>query len=110
MADIAAALGQAQADLLEAARWLKANPEDQGAGDTAFLHLTGTVVMGYIWLRMAQAATQASGQSGFGADFLSTKVETARFYAQRMLSDTATLRAKVAAGSQSWMAIPIDQI
>jgi len=110
LADIAVALEQAHAHLLESARWLQANPDDQGAGATAFLHLTGTVVMGYIWLQMAQAAAHASGQSGFGADFLSAKVETARFYAQRMLPDAAALGAKVAAGSQPWMTIPIDQI
>ncbi len=69
---------------------------------SAFLHLTGTVVMGYIWLRMARGGhCRQANQSGFGADFLSAKVETARFYAQRMLPDTAALVAKVAAGSRS---------
>jgi alkylation response protein AidB-like acyl-CoA dehydrogenase len=114
LADIATALSQAQSHLIEAARWMQTaaaeRPEDMGAGATAFLHLTGTVVMGYMWLLMAEAAQQMPDQSEFGPEYLAAKIETARFYAQRMLPDAVSLAAKVAAGSQRWMAIPLDQI
>lgn len=114
LADIAAPLAAANDSLAASARWLgeagRANPDDAGAGATAFLHLFGTVALGAMWLRMAQAAADLVPSDEFSQPWLAAKIETARFYANRMLPDTLTLAAKVRAGSASVMALPADLI
>ena len=107
LADIAAALDRASGDLQAAALWLQqagaSNSDDLGAGSTAFLHLFGTVLAGYMWLRMAKAAVHAGTVSEFGPAFLAAKLRTARFFASRHLPETAALRTKVEAGSALMM-------
>ena len=114
LAEIAQALDGAQSTLKETARHLLAetacNPANLGAAANAFLHLTGTVTMGYIWLQMALAALQPEAQGAFGREYCATKVETARFYAARMLPDCAGLAAKVKADAQGWLSLPFEQI
>lgn len=114
LADIAVPLGASVERLGDTARWLaeasEGNPDDAGAGATAFLHLLGTVALGAIWLRMARAATGLTISDGYSQAWLDAKVETARFYATRMLPETLALAAKVRAGSACVMAIPANLI
>ena len=110
--DIASSLDRALGDLKAAAAWLgdagTANPDDLGAGSTPFLHLFGTVALGYMWLRMALAAVSAGETGEYSAAFLSAKITTAKFYAARTLPETAALRAKVEAGAGTVMALAAD--
>ena len=112
LADIAAALDRAVGELTAAALWLRRagaeNPDNLGAGSTAFLHLFGIVSLGYMWLRMAQAAVLAKDTGEYSAGFLAAKIRTAKFYASRILPETASLRVKVEAGAELIMAMGAD--
>lgn len=110
-AAIATALEAGLGDLQAATMWLMANamtnPDNAGAGSVAYMHLTGVVAIGLMWLRMAVAA-QAALQAGNGdADFLNAKLITARFYADRVMPDTLSLRRKLEAGAETVMALPV---
>jgi alkylation response protein AidB-like acyl-CoA dehydrogenase len=110
LADISASLNRAVADLRAAALWLQSagdtNPDNLGAGSTAFLNLFGIVTLGYVWLKIAEAAISADEMADHSAGFLAAKVRTAKFYASRMLPETASLRAKIEAGAELMMAMP----
>jgi len=86
LADYATRLEKSLGDLQAATQWLMANgmanPDNAGAGATAYLHLMGIVALGLMWLRMAVAA-QAALASGQGdAAFMNAKLITARFFAR----------------------------
>jgi len=109
LADISVSLDRAIGELRGAADWLHStgasNPENLGAGSTAFLHLFGIVTLGYMWLRMAEAATAADETCEHSPGFLAAKIRTAQFYASRILPEAAGLRAKVEAGADLMMAM-----
>ena len=83
------------------------NPEHAGAGATAYMHMMGVVAIGLIWLRMAVAADKALAQGASDQEFLNAKLITARFYAQRIMPDTMSLRRKLEAGADTVMALSI---
>ena len=112
LADIATSLDRSLADLRSAASWLQragaSNPDDLGAGATAFLHLFGIVALGYMWLRMADAASCAGTSGALSATFAAAKIRSAKFFAARILPETTGLRAKVEAGADLMMAMPVE--
>jgi hypothetical protein len=110
-ADIATALETALGDLQAGTMWLMANalknPEHAGAGATAYMHMMGVVAIGLMWLRMAVAADKALAQGASDQEFLNAKLITARFYAQRVMPDTMSLRRKLEAGADTVMALSV---
>ncbi len=109
---IATALEAALADLQASTMWLMANamanPDNAGAGSVAYMHLTGVVAIGLMWLRMASAAQAALDEGTEDSAFMNAKLITARFYAERSLPETISLRRKLEAGAESVMALPIE--
>ena len=109
-AGIASALEPAIQDLQAATVWLAkngmANPDNAGAGAYAYMDLMGLVTLGWMWLKMARAASEASGDEG--ADFYEAKLITARFYAERELPLSTALRRKIEAGAETLMKIPAE--
>ncbi len=111
-ADIAERLGRALGDLQAATMWFMANgmtnPENVGAGAYSYMEAMGVVAIGLMWLRMAVAAARLKGEGDatFGAAFLDAKLVTARFYAERILPDTGSLRRKIEGGAETIMALP----
>jgi hypothetical protein len=81
------------------------NPDEAGAGSVAYMHMMGIVALGHMWLVMAGAA-QAALAAGEDEAFHGAKLVTARYYAERFLPDTASLRARLEAGSATMMAMP----
>ncbi|GLS25069.1 acyl-CoA dehydrogenase C-terminal domain-containing protein [Marinibactrum halimedae] len=69
--------------------------EAPGAAAVDFLDLVGYVSYAYMWLKIADAASQQD------SDFAKAKLKTAQFFYQRLLPTTQSLRAKIAAGSDS---------
>ena len=68
----------------------------------------GIVALGLMWLRMASAAHNLL-QSGEGnTAFLEAKLMTARFFAERVMPDSVSLRAKLEAGADAVMAVPME--
>ena len=86
------------------------NPDNAGAGAYAYMDLMGLVSLGWMWLKMARAASDAlaSGGGKEGRDFYDAKLTTARFYAQRELPLSSALRRKIEAGAETLMKIPAE--
>jgi alkylation response protein AidB-like acyl-CoA dehydrogenase len=105
-------LEKALGDLQASTMWLMqnglANPDNAGAGSTAYMHQMGIVILGLMWLRMARAA---QGELVAGTDdkaFMEAKLMTARFFSERIMPDTGALRRKLEAGSDVIMAMPVE--
>jgi alkylation response protein AidB-like acyl-CoA dehydrogenase len=112
-AGIAAALEPALQDLQASTMWIAqngmANSDNAGAGAYAYMDLMGLVTLGWMWLKMAQAANEGLQNGGAeGRDFYNTKLTTARFYAQRELPFSTALRRKIEAGAETLMQIPAE--
>ena len=110
-AKIATALEMALGDLQSSTMWLMANamtnPDNAGAGSVAYMHMTGVVALGLMWLRMAVAADAAVQAGSDDGDFMQAKLVTARFYADHVMPETVSLRRKLEAGSETIMALPV---
>ena len=113
-AGVAAALEPALQDLQASTMWLAQNgmadPNNAGAGAYAYMDMMGLVTLGWMWLKMARAASEAiaGGGGSEGRDFYETKLVTARFYAERELPMTSALRRKIEAGAETLMKIPAE--
>ena len=111
-AGIATALEPALADLRAATQWLAQNaaadPNSAGAGAYAYMDLMGLVALGWMWLKMARAASQAVAEGADDHAFHETKLATAAFYAARELPLSTGLRKKVEAGPETLMQIPAE--
>lgn len=82
-----------------------ANPNNVGAGAHAYMHIMGIVALGLQWLRMAQAAQRGLDSGAGNAAFYTTKLVTARYFAERFFPDCGALRRKIEAGSEAVMAL-----
>src|SRR5262249_22591595 len=87
LAEIAAALRAALTALDGATRRLAdSEPVVAAAGSTPYLQLTGTVCGGWLMARQAAAAARRLAAGPADTGFLSTKLATARFYAEHFLA------------------------
>ena len=77
------------------------DPEEAAAAATDYLRLFGLVALGFMWARMAKvsADTPPNGE----AAFYQAKLDTARFYMERMLPQSGALYASIKAGKASMM-------
>jgi len=100
-------LGQSLAHLQQATMWFMNNamakPDNAGAGATDYLNLFGLVALGYMWARIAEAALQKGDDAAMKA-----RLVTARFFAERMLPETAAHLARIEAGAGSLMELADD--
>ncbi|HEX8579682.1 MAG TPA: acyl-CoA dehydrogenase C-terminal domain-containing protein [Allosphingosinicella sp.] len=108
----AGALEKAVADLQTATMWLMqnglANPNNAGAAAYPYMTLMGHVGLGLMWLRMVQASTKALREGTEDTAFHEAKLVTARFFAERVLPETGSLRRKLEAGADTLMALPAE--
>jgi len=109
-APIAVALERGLGDLRASTMWFMANglrdPNNAGAGAVPYMHLLGIVAVGLMWLRSAAAAAKLKAAGEGDAAFLDAKLVTARFYAERMLPRTGSLRREIEGGADAVMALP----
>ena len=109
---LAAALEPAVGELQAATMWLAqhgmADPNNAGAGAYAYMDLTGLVVLGWMWLKMAAASAPLAANGGDERDFHEAKLVTARFFAERELPGASALRRKVEAGAETVMALSAE--
>jgi len=75
-----------------------ATPEEVAAGAVAFLRLTGLVCGGWLLVRSAVIAQEKLDASGGDPDFLRMKIATARFFADQLLVQCASLGQTVMDG------------
>jgi alkylation response protein AidB-like acyl-CoA dehydrogenase len=111
-ATVAAALERGVGDLQAATMWLMqnglANPNHAGAAAYPYMTLTGIVSLGLMWLRMARASRAALANGAGDRAFHEAKLVTARFFAERVMPETGSLRRQIEAGSDTLMALPAE--
>jgi hypothetical protein len=105
---LARALGDVQAGVIWLLQNGMANPDNAGAGATAFMRMMGHVALGHMWLKMAGASLAALDGGTADPDFFNAKLTTARFFAARVLPETASLKAQLEAGADTVMALPAE--
>jgi 3-(methylsulfanyl)propanoyl-CoA dehydrogenase len=97
-------LGASLAHLQAATMWFMNNamakPDNAGAGATDYMHMFGLVALGYMHARIAEAALAKGDDPAMKA-----KLASARFFADRMLPETAAHLARIQAGADSMMAL-----
>ena len=81
------------------------DPEEGGAAASDYLRLFALVALGYMWLRMIEAAAGSLPEAGERAAFYDAKIKTARFFFERMLPEAAGSYLAVMAGKDSLMAL-----
>ncbi|MBI1261937.1 MAG: acyl-CoA dehydrogenase [Rhizobiales bacterium] len=105
-------LSAARKDLEAATNWLMenglSNPDNAGAGSTDYMHLFGIVGIAFMWARMARTALDKLEAGASEKDFYETKIKTARYYADRVVPDTATHLARIRTGAESMMAFSAE--
>jgi alkylation response protein AidB-like acyl-CoA dehydrogenase len=111
MKPFVAPLQPALNDLQGAVMWLMQNafakPDNAGAGATDLMHLLGTVVLGYMWGRIAKAALARKAE-GSDIERMDAKLVLGRFYMERMLPETSLRLARIKAGAETTMALPAE--
>ncbi|MBH0237443.1 acyl-CoA dehydrogenase C-terminal domain-containing protein [Methylobrevis albus] len=112
LAPFVAPLGRAAGDLERATMWFMANamkaPDNAGAGASDYIHLFGLTAMGWMWARMAETAAEKLARGEGDPAFLAAKLDTGRFFMERLLPETALRRTRIEAGAASTMALPAD--
>ncbi len=80
------------------------NPDEAGAAATEYLRLFGLVALAFMWCRAAEVALPKAGGAEDSDGFYKAKVNTARFYMERVLPQTSSLFAGIMAGAKTMMA------
>jgi len=107
-----APLKEGLSQLQQATLWFMNNalakPDNAGAGAYDYMHLFGLVAMGYMWAKIARAATDKKKLGNGVGERMDAKLLTGRFYMERMLPETGTLFTRIQAGSDAAMSIPVE--
>ncbi|GGO84288.1 acyl-CoA dehydrogenase [Marinobacterium nitratireducens] len=84
---------------------VRQDPDEVGAAAVDFLMYSGYTVLAYLWALSAVTAQAHLDEGCDDTGFYRAKLQTARFYFQRLLPRTLSLVASVNAGAQSLMAM-----
>ncbi|PXX97428.1 acyl-CoA dehydrogenase C-terminal domain-containing protein [Halomonas sp. LBP4] len=79
--------------------------EEVGAASVDYLMYAGYVTLAYLFARAAKQAREALAAGSDDADFYRAKLDTVRFYFQRLLPRTRAHAAMIQAGAGSLMAL-----
>lgn len=85
------------------------DPRNALAGSYDFMHLFGHVCMGWMWARMAVAATDALARGTDEPEFYHAKLITGRYYMSRHLPATALLLQRIRTGAEDVMALSAER-
>jgi acyl-CoA dehydrogenase len=103
------ALGVAIAKLKETVQWVAktypTSPAAVAAGSVYVLKLMGITVGGWMLARSAQIASSQLAKGEGDADFLKSKILTARFFGDHVVSQASSLATAITRGSESVLAI-----
>ena len=83
----------------------EAQNEIMAAAADDYAKMVGRVVLGHMWLKMADAAQSQLDAGAPQKDFYETKLNTARFYFEKVLPEVHTLKATIKSGPKSLTAI-----
>ena len=84
------------------------DPVEAGAASTDYLRQFALVALAYMWARMAKVALEKKPNANGKADFYDSKLQTARFFMQRMLPEADARFKMVMAGAETMMDISQD--
>ncbi len=105
------AVASTKAKLQEATMWLMQNgmqnPDNAGAASTDYLQLFGVTALTYMWALMAKAA-QARIDGGDADPFYVTKLQTGRYFLERIVPDADNHLTKLKTGAEVLMAMPAE--
>jgi hypothetical protein len=102
LAQLVADVRQLTAELVSASA---NDPHASGAAAVPYLRLVGHLALAWTWARMAEVSINKPEATD---PIYASKVATARFYFQRVLPQTAALRAEIRAGSSALMEPALD--
>ena len=104
-------LADAKKKLQEGTMWLMqngmANPDNAGAASTDYLNVFGLTALAYMWAQMAKVA-QAQVEAGSTDPYYATKLQTGRYFVERILPDAGAHLAKLKTGADVLMAMPAE--
>ncbi len=104
-------LADAKKKLQEGTMWLMQNgmqnPDNAGAASTDYLNLFGITALAYLWAQMAKAA-QAKIDAGSDDPFYVTKLQTGRYFVERILPDAQAHLVKMKTGAEVLMQMPAE--
>ncbi|MBM7423597.1 acyl-CoA dehydrogenase C-terminal domain-containing protein [Spongiibacter marinus] len=78
------------------------NPDEVGAASVDYLMYSGYISLAYMWARMAAAAVDGAADD----EFLKAKLQTAKFYYDRLLPRTESHKLSMLNGADSLMEMP----
>jgi len=81
------------------------NREEVGAASVDYLMYSGYVTLAYFWAQMAEIAQKELTEGTSEQAFYQAKLDTARFYFQRLLPRTKTHAATMLAGADTLLAM-----
>jgi len=106
-------LGQAVTALEAATRWIvetyAANPRAVAAVSVPYLKLSGIVAGGWLMAQAALIAQARRREAGGDPAFYTSKLATARFYAEHLLPQSEFLARQITLGAQSVLALAPDE-
>lgn len=79
--------------------------KEASASAADFLTLMSTVAMSQMWLKMGNAASDKIAANDVNKDFYATKLDTARFYFDRVAPEAEAAKARLRVNDRSLMAI-----
>ncbi|MFC5372249.1 acyl-CoA dehydrogenase C-terminal domain-containing protein [Brevundimonas faecalis] len=104
-------LADTKKKLQEATMWLMqngmANPDNAAAASTDYLHVFGLTALAYMWAQMAKSA-QAKIAAGDADPYYVTKLQTGRYFVERILPDAAAHLVKLKTGAEVLMQMPAE--
>ncbi|RZJ37697.1 MAG: acyl-CoA dehydrogenase, partial [Brevundimonas sp.] len=84
-----------------------ANPDNAGAASTDYLNIFGITALAYLWAQMAKTA-QTKIAAGDTDPFYVTKLQTGRYFVERILPDAGAHLKKLKTGADVLMAMPAE--
>jgi alkylation response protein AidB-like acyl-CoA dehydrogenase len=84
------------------------NRDEVGAASVDYLMYSGYVCLAYFWAKMALVAQQKLAEGTTEEAFYTAKIQTAKFYFDRILPRTLAHAQMISAGAESMMAIEED--
>ncbi|MBD3832727.1 acyl-CoA dehydrogenase C-terminal domain-containing protein [Brevundimonas bullata] len=104
-------LADTKKKLQDGTMWLMqngmANPDNAGAASTDYLHIFGLTALAYMWAQMAKSAS-AKIAAGDTDPYYVTKLQTGRYFVERILPDAAAHLVKMKTGAEVLMQMPAE--
>lgn len=104
-------LADTKKKLQDGTMWLMqngmANPDNAGAASTDYLHIFGLTALAYMWAQMAKSA-QTKIAAGDADPYYAAKLQTGRYFVERILPDAAAHLVKMKTGAELLMQMPAE--